>query len=54
MDPSDDFETISHLDSLSMYIVEKIVDKVTDDSIDEISSFFVASAGDDSGTSAST
>ena len=51
MDPSDDFETISHLDFLSMYIVEKIVDKVTDDSIHEISSY-IANSGDDSGTTA--
>jgi hypothetical protein len=54
MVPSNDFKSISHLDFLSIYIAEKIVDKVSDDSINEISSFFVASTGDDSGTSAST
>jgi hypothetical protein len=33
MIPSEDFRTILHLDFLSKHIAEKIVDKVTDDSI---------------------
>jgi hypothetical protein len=50
MVPSEDFRTILHLDFLSKHIAEKTIAKVTDDSIHEISSFFVASLGDDSGS----
>jgi hypothetical protein len=52
MVPSEDFRTILHLDFLSKYVAEKIVDKVTDDSIHKISEFFVANSGDDSKTTA--
>jgi hypothetical protein len=40
------------LDFLSKHIAEKIVDKVTDDSIHELSAFYVVNSGDDSGTTA--
>ncbi len=46
--PSGDFRTILNLDFLSKYVAEKIVDKVTDDSINELSDFYVANCGDDS------
>jgi hypothetical protein len=52
MVPSEDFRTILHLDFLSKHIAEKIVDKVTDDSIHELSAFYVVNSGDDSGTTA--
>jgi hypothetical protein len=51
MVPSEDFRSILHLDFLSKHIAEKIIAKVTDDSIHEISSF-VTSLGDDSGSTA--
>jgi hypothetical protein len=50
--PSEDFRTILNLDFLSKYVAEKIVDKVTDDSINELSAFYVANCGDDSGMTA--
>ncbi len=52
MVPNDDYRSISHLDFLSKYVAEKIVDKVTDDSINELSSLFVGIFSDDSGTTA--
>jgi hypothetical protein len=52
MVPSEDFRSISHLDFLSKYVAERIVENVTGDSINEISAFFVANSGDDSGLTA--
>ncbi len=51
MVPSEDFRTIVHLDLLSKYVAEKIVDKVTNANINEPSAFYIANSDDDSGSS---
>jgi len=52
MVPDENFRNILHLDFVSKYVAEKIVENVTSDSIHALSAFYVSTFSDDSGTTA--
>jgi len=50
--PKEDLRRLSHLDFISAYVAEKIVEKVYHDSTDNLSTFYLENACDDSGATA--